>query len=136
MRFANRIEKLPPYLFVTIARKIAEKRAKGEEVISFGIGDPDLPTPAHVLERLVVASRNPANHRYPESDGLPELRKAMASWYANRFGVQLDPDKEVLPLIGSKEGIAHAALCFIDPGDLALVPDPSYPPYAIGTMFA
>jgi LL-diaminopimelate aminotransferase len=136
MQFSKRIEKLAPYLFVQISRKIAEKKARGEDVISFGIGDPDIPTPAHILQRLVEASKDPANHRYPETDGLPELRKAIAEWYERRFGVSLDPDKEVLPLIGSKEGIGHIALCFIDPGDIALVPDPAYPVYAAGTMFA
>ncbi|MSQ11960.1 MAG: aminotransferase class I/II-fold pyridoxal phosphate-dependent enzyme [Dehalococcoidia bacterium] len=136
MRLAKRVEQLPPYLFVEIARKIAEKRAKGEEVISFGIGDPDIPTPAHVVERLRQAALKPANHRYPESDGLPEFRRAAAQWFQRRFGVTLDPDKEVVSLIGAKEGIGHAALCFIDPGDVALVPDPGYPVFGIGTMFA
>ena len=136
MRLANRIEKLPPYLFVEINKKIAEKRAQGVDVVSFGIGDPDIPTPAHILDRLNEASRVPANHRYPESDGLPEFRKAIAGWYHRRFGVTLDPDTEVLPLIGAKEGIAHMSLCFIDPGDVALVPDPGYPVYSVGTLFA
>ncbi len=136
MKFSKRIEQLPPYLFVGISRTIAEKRARGEEVISFGIGDPDLPTPSHVVERLVRASHDPVNHRYPETDGLPELRRAIAHWYQQRFGVRLDPDKEVVPLIGAKEGIGHVALCFLDPGDTALVPDPGYPVYSVGTMFA
>ncbi len=136
MQFAKRIEKLPPYLFATISRKIAEKRAQGVDVISFAIGDPDLPTPDHILGALAEASQDPANHRYPETDGLPELREAIAAWYERRFGVTLDPQREVLPLIGSKEGIGHIALCFIDPGDVALVPDPGYPVYAVGTMFA
>ena len=135
MRIAKRVEKLPPYLFVEISRKITELKARGEDVISFGIGDPDVPTPDHIIERLCQTSRDPVNHRYPESDGLPELRITIAEWYARRFGIKLNPDKEVLPLIGSKEGIAHIALCFIDPGDIALVPDPGYPVYSIGTMF-
>jgi len=134
MRLARRIEHLPPYLFVEISKKIAEKRANGEDVITFGIGDPDIPTPPHIIDRLCQAARDPVNHRYPESDGLPELRRAIAEWYQKRFNVSLDPDKEVLPLIGAKEGIAHIALCFIDPGDTALVPDPGYPVYSIGTM--
>ena len=134
MRMAKRIESLPPYLFVEITKKIAEKRAKGEDVVSFAIGDPDIPTPPHIIDKLCQAARDPANHRYPESEGLPELRQAIAEWYQKRFGVSLDPDKEVLPLLGAKEGIAHIALCFIDPGDIALVPDPGYPVYAIGTM--
>jgi len=136
MQLAKRIENLPPYLFVGISRKIAEKRARGEDVISFAIGDPDIPTPQNIIERLCQAAQDPANHRYPESNGLPQLRQAMSSWYQRRFGLSFDPDKEVLPLIGSKEGIGHVALCFIDPGDLALVTDPGYPVYSIGTMFA
>ena len=136
MKFAQRIDKLQPYLFVEISRKINEKRAAGINVLTFAIGDPDIPTPPHILSRLLEASQDPANHRYPESEGLPELRRAIASWYQQRFGLTLDPDTEVLPLIGAKEGIGHMALCFIDPGDLALVPDPGYPVYSVGTMFA
>lgn len=136
MKFADRIEKLPPYLFAQISKKVAQKKAEGIDVISFGIGDPDLPTPPHVLDALRDAAQDPANHRYPETEGLPEFRQAVAAWYERRFGLSLDPEREVLSLIGSKEGIAHVALCFIDPGDLALVPDPSYPVYEIGTMFA
>ena len=136
MQLAKRIEKLPPYLFYEINKRIAEKRAQGVDIISLAIGDPDMPTFPHIIDRLVEAAREPVNHRYPESDSLPSLRKAVADWYEKRFGLSFDPDKEVLPLIGSKEGIGHIALCFIDPGDLALVPDPGYPVYSIGTMFA
>ena len=136
MELANRLSKLPPYLFVEINRKIAELRTEGKDVVNFGIGDPDLPTPAHIIERICTAAHDPANHRYPETDGLTELRAAIADWYERRFGVELDPAKEVLPLIGSKEGIGHMALCFIDPGDLALIPDPGYPPYSLGTILA
>jgi len=136
MRLSRRIAQLPPYLFVEITRKIAEKRAAGIDVISFAIGDPDIPTPKHIMESMHAAADDPANHRYPESDGLPELRHAIADWYQQRFGLTFDADKEVLPLIGSKEGIANIAYCLIDPGDVALVPDPGYPVYAIGTMFA
>ncbi|MFC1904123.1 LL-diaminopimelate aminotransferase [Chloroflexota bacterium] len=136
MKLARRIENLPPYLFVEINKKIAEKKAKGEEIISFAIGDPDIPTPSHIIEKLCQTAKEPVNHRYPESDSLPELRQAVAEWYEKRFGVSLDPDKEVLPLIGAKEGIAHIAFCFIDAGDVALVPDPGYPVYSIGTMLA
>ncbi len=136
MRTSNRIAKLPPYLFVEISRKIAAKRAQGVDVITLAIGDPDIPTPAHIVDALVAAAKDPANHRYPESEGLPDLRKAIAEWYEGRFGLSFDPNKEVLPLIGSKEGIGHMALCLIDPGDVALVPDPGYPVYSIGTMFA
>jgi LL-diaminopimelate aminotransferase len=136
MKIARRIETLKPYLFVEIKKKIEEKRARGEEVVSFAIGDPDLPTPPHVINKLCETAQDPANHRYPESAGLPELHKAIAEWYKSRFDVTLDPDTEVLPLIGSKEGIAHIAFCFIDPGDTALVPDPGYPVYSIGTQLA
>jgi LL-diaminopimelate aminotransferase len=136
MQLAKRIQRLPPYLFAEISRKIAEKRAQGVDIVSFAIGDPDIPTPSHVIDALCQAAREPANHRYPETDGLPDLRRAIARWYEQRFGISLDPDREVLPLIGSKEGVGHIALCFIDPGDLALVADPGYPVYSVGTMFA
>ncbi|MCK6565848.1 MAG: LL-diaminopimelate aminotransferase [Dehalococcoidia bacterium] len=136
MKLAKRVESLPPYLFAEISKKIAAKRAQGHDVVTFGIGDPDLPTPAHILDSLHRAADDPVNHRYPESEGLPELRQAISDWYERRFEVRFDPQKETLPLIGSKEGIAHMALCLIDPGDLALLPDPGYPVYEIGTMFA
>ncbi|KKL11421.1 hypothetical protein LCGC14_2546000 [marine sediment metagenome] len=136
MNFAKRIEKLPPYLFAEISRKIAEKRSQGVDVISFGIGDPDMPTPQHLIDSLREASLDAANHRYPETKGLSELRQAIVRWYERRFGVSLDPEREVLPLIGSKEGLGHIALCFIDPGDVALVPDPGYPVYAMATLLA
>ncbi len=136
MKLANRVESLPPYLFAEISKKIAAKRAEGHDIVTFAIGDPDIPTPQHILDSLHRAADDPANHRYPESEGLPELRQAIADWYDRRFEVKFDPFKETLPLIGSKEGIAHMALCLIDPGDVALVPDPGYPVYEIGTMFA
>jgi LL-diaminopimelate aminotransferase len=133
MRLSARVEQLPPYLFVQISRKIAAKKAKGEEVISFGIGDPDIPTPSHVIEELCRTAHDPVNHRYPESEGLPEFRRAVAEWYQKRFGLSFDPEKEVVSLIGAKEGVAHIALCLIDNNDVALVPDPGYPVYSIGT---
>ncbi len=136
MTLAKRVQQLPPYLFVGISRIIAAKRAQGIDVVDFGIGDPDIPTPEPVLDALKSASDTPANHRYPESEGLPEFRHAVAEWYKRRFGIGLDPATEAINLIGAKEGIGHAALCFIDPGDVALVPDPAYPVYSIGTMFA
>jgi LL-diaminopimelate aminotransferase len=136
MELAKRLNRLPPYLFVEINQKIAELRARGEDIISFAIGDPDLPTPSNIIEYTCKTARDPTNHRYPETAGLPELRQAIAEWYERRFGVTLDPDEEVLPLIGSKEGIGHMALCFIEPGDLALVPDPGYPPFSLGTILA
>jgi len=136
MKFAQRVENLPPYLFVGISRAIAEKKAQGIDVISFGIGDPDMPTPQPVLDALIEGSKKPANHRYPESEGLPEFRESVAAYYKRRFGLTLDPGTEIINLIGAKEGIAHAALCFIDPGDISISPDPAYPVYEIGTMFA
>jgi LL-diaminopimelate aminotransferase len=136
MKFAERVENLPPYLFVGISRAIAAKKAQGIEVISFGIGDPDMQTPAPVLDALAEGAKKPANHKYPESEGLPEFRERVAQFYDERFGVKLDPATEVINLIGAKEGIAHAALCFIDPGDISISPDPAYPVYEIGTMFA
>ena len=136
MKFAKRLDTVPPYLFVEISRKIAAKKREGIEVISFGIGDPDIPTPTKVVEELRRTSLDSPNHRYPETDGLPEFRNAVADWYNKRFGITVDADKEVLPLIGAKEGIGHASLCFINPGDIALVPDPGYPVYSVGTWFA
>lgn len=136
MQLASRLETLPPYLFVGITQRIAEKRAKGEDVVSFAIGDPDLPTPAHIIEHLCEEAHVPANHRYPETDGLPELREAIGLWYEKRFSVSLNPDKEVLPLIGSKEGIGHMTFCLIEPGDVALVTDPGYPVYSMSTLLA
>lgn len=136
MKFASRMDRVPPYLFVEISRKIAEKKAQGIDVISFGIGDPDIPTPASVVDKLRDTALDTPNHRYPETDGLPEFRQAVADWYQRRFGISVRPDEETLPLIGAKEGIGHAALCFIEPGDIALVPDPGYPVYSVGTWFA
>lgn len=136
MRLARRVRDLPPYLFAELDRRVAAKRAEGADVISLGVGDPDLPTPPHVVEAAQRAAADASTHRYPSYYGMPELRRAIADWYRTRFGVELDPDTEVLPLIGSKEGIAHLALAFIDPGDQALVSDPGYPVYAIGTSLA
>src|SRR3989304_4376123 len=127
MQFARRIEKLPPYLFTEISRKIAEKRAQGVDVVTFAIGDPDIPTPPHIVDALVEAARDPANHRYPETEGLPELRRAIAEWYERRFGLTFDPEREVLPLIGSKEGIGHIAP---SPGP----PPPTPPPPAVAEL--
>ena len=136
MKLAKRVEELPPYLFAQISKVIAAKKARGIDVVTFGIGDPDLPTPPHILAALHRAADDPANHRYPESEGLPQLRQAIADWYERRFEVAFDAEREALALIGSKEGIAHMALTLIDPGDVALVTDPGYPVYEIGTMFA
>jgi LL-diaminopimelate aminotransferase len=136
VRVAKRIETLPPYLFAEIDRKIAAKRAAGVDVISFGVGDPDSPTPAHIVTALHVSSSDPSTHQYPSYFGLPEFRRSIAAWYERRFGVTLDPDTEVLPLIGSKEGIAHLPVAYIDPGDVALIPDPGYPVYQVATHLA
>ena len=136
MRTAARIAQLPPYLFAEIDRKVALARARGADIISFGVGDPDLPSPPHVVEALVDAARNPGTHRYPAYTGMPEFRRAIAAWYLRRFGVDLDPDNEIQPLVGSKEGIYHLPVAFLDAGDVALVPDPGYPVYETGTILA
>lgn len=133
---ADRLKLLPPYLFAEIDRGKAELAARGVDIISLGIGDPDLPTPPHIIERLKNAAGNSVNHRYPGYEGLLTFRRSVADWYAVRFGVVLDPEKEVVSLIGSKEGIAHIPLAFINPGDVVLCPDPAYPVYNIGTLFA
>ncbi len=136
IKFAERISNLPPYLFAQLDKLRDQRRAAGVDVISLGIGDPDLPTPDAVVEALAAAARDPANHRYPEYYGLDELRAAIADWYRRRFDVSLDPAAEVVPLIGSKEGIAHLPLALVDPGDLVLATDPGYPVYAIGATLA
>jgi LL-diaminopimelate aminotransferase len=136
MRTARRIDRLPAYLFAEIDRRVAAARASGADVISFGVGDPDLPTPPHVVEELVRAAREPATHRYPSYTGLPALRAAVADWYGRRFGVRLDPEIHVQPLVGSKEGIFHLPVAFVDPGDVVLVPDPGYPVYETGAILA
>ncbi len=136
MRKAKRIEKVPPYLFAEIDRKRQEAVASGVDVISLGIGDPDLPTPDFIIDRLVREARDPSTHRYPPYEGIPAFRQAVAGYYARRFGVELDPDKEVIALIGSKEGLAHLAWAFVDRGDVALVSDPGYPVYGTHTLLA
>lgn len=136
MKTAKRLELIPPYLFVKIEEKKAELVKSGVDVIDFGIGDPDLPTPAHIVKKMteVVGSREAAN--YPTSKGEFVFRKAVSKWYQKRFKVELNPRDEICCLIGSKEGLAHLPLCFIDPGDVALIPDPSYPVYKICTTLA
>jgi LL-diaminopimelate aminotransferase len=136
VRVAKRVESLPPYLFAELDHKIAERRAQGVDVISLGVGDPDRPTPDHVVAAAVEAASDPSTHQYPSYYGMPEFRRAVAAWFERRFGVSLDPDDEVLPLIGSKEGLAHLAFAYLDPGDRAVVPDPGYPVYAIATRLA
>lgn len=136
MKFAQRLDKLPPYVFAGMAKKIADLRASGVEVINLTMGDPDVPTPDFLLDALCEAAHKPENSRYPDYFGKPKLRRAIADWYQERFEVALQPDTQVLPLIGSKEGIANVALAFVDPGEAALVPDPSYPVYKYGTLMA
>lgn len=133
---AKRIQELPPYLFAEVDRRIAEKRAAGFDVISLGIGDPDLPSPDVVVETAQQAVADPQRHRYPDYYGLREFRAAIAAWYERRFDVDLDVDQEVVPLLGSKEGIAHLPVAFVDPGEVVLCPDPGYPVYSIGTLLA
>lgn len=132
----GRLLKLPPYLFVEIDRRKRELRNKGKDVIDLGVGDPDLPTPDFVIEALAEAARDPRNHRYALDAGMPELREAFARWFLGRFKVKLDPQEEILPLLGSKEGIAHLPLAVLNPGDVALVPDPCYPVYKSATHLA
>ncbi|MGH2792672.1 MAG: LL-diaminopimelate aminotransferase [Actinomycetota bacterium] len=136
MKVAKRIETLPPYLFAEIDRKIAAKRAAGVDVISFGVGDPDTPTPSHIVDAIKAAAADPATHQYPSYFGMADFRRAVSAWYHRRFGVELDPDTEVLPLIGSKEGLAHLPVAFVDPGEVTLVPDPGYPVYQVATHLA
>jgi LL-diaminopimelate aminotransferase len=136
MKVADRVAALPPYLFARIEQKIEECQNRGVDVISLGIGDPDLPTPPHIVQALKEQADNPQNHRYPSSVGLLAFRRAVAGWYRDRFGVSLDPRSEVVTLIGSKEGIGHISFCYLNPGDYALIPDPGYPVYGIGAALA
>jgi LL-diaminopimelate aminotransferase len=131
---ASRVEKIPPYLFARIDKKKAEARSRGIDLIDFGIGDPDIPTPANIIEKMKQAVEDPKNHRYPSYEGMLEFRQAVADWYKKRFDVNLDPKDEVVTLIGSKEGIAHMPWAYIENGDIALVPSPGYPVYKIMTL--
>jgi len=132
---AGRLKQLPPYLFAELDRKKAEARARGVDVIDLGVGDPDLPTPKNIIDSLAAAAREPRYHRYPSYTGMNDFREAVGRWYRKRAGVELEL-KQIVSLIGSKEGLAHIPLAFIDPGDVVLVPSPAYPVYAIATMFA
>ncbi len=138
MRFekSERLKRLPPYLFVEIDKAKKKARDEGRDIIDLGVGDPDIPTPRFIIDALNSAARDPATHRYSLDQGIPEFRSAAARWLKNRFGISMDADREIYPLIGSKEGIAHIPLAFINPGDAVLVPDPCYPPYRSGTIFA
>ena len=135
---AERLHHLPPYLFVQIRAKVREAMERGIDVISLGVGDPDQPTPEHVIEALCEAARDPAMHVYPpdEERGMAPFRQAVAGWYARRFGVGVDAERQVLALIGSKEGNHHLALAYLNPGDIALIPDPAYPAYQASAIFA
>ena len=135
IRKARRIDELPPYLFAEIDRRKREALSRGVDLIDLGIGDPDIPTPPLIVEKLMESASKPVNHRYPNSSGMAEFRAAVANWYKARFDVNLDPTKEVVSLIGSKEGIGNMAVAFVDPGDVVLVASPCYPVYHIGTAF-
>ncbi|MFQ5901725.1 MAG: LL-diaminopimelate aminotransferase [Thermodesulfobacteriota bacterium] len=133
---AERISQLPPYLFAEIDRLKQEVKNKGIDIIDFGVGDPDMPTPKQIIDTMKMEVESPENHTYPSYEGLLQFRESVAGWYKRRFNIELDPITEVISLIGSKEGIAHTPLAFTNPGDYNLVPDPAYPVYNIGTLFA
>jgi LL-diaminopimelate aminotransferase len=136
VRFARRLDAVPPYLFAELEQKISEARSQGIDVISLGIGDPDLPTPDAIVERMAREIRDPGTHQYPTNRGSKEFLDAVADFYRSRFGVKLDPDTEALAVLGGKEGVAHVAMACLDPGDLCLSPDPGYPPYTAGPVFS
>ena len=132
----HRIKRLPPYIFEEVNRLKAKARAAGADIIDFGMGNPDMPTPPHIIEKLVETARNPRTNRYSASRGIPGLRRAMAGYYRRRFGVQLDPEREVIATLGSKEGFANLAMAITGPGDVVVVPNPSYPIHAFGFILA
>jgi len=132
----HRIKRLPPYVFNIVNELKIQARARGEDIIDFGMGNPDLPTPPHIVEKLIEAVKNPRNHRYSASRGIPKLRAAIVDWYRRNYGVELDPEGEAIATIGAKEGIAHLALALLEPGDSALVPDPTYPIHAYSAIIA
>lgn len=136
MKNPERIHKLPPYIFEKIDHLREEAIKDGRDIISLGVGDPDQPTPGHIVEKLQQVVARPTHHQYPPYSGTSEFRQAVASWYNRRFGVELNPERETLALIGSKEGIAHMTLGWAGPGDIVLIPDPSFPVYRISTIFA
>lgn len=135
-KLSKKLQSLPPYLFLEIDKAKRKARLEGRDIIDLGVGDPDQPTPKYIIDALYQAAQDPSSHRYALDQGMPALRQSIASWYKRRFNVLLDAEKEILPLIGSKEGIAHFPLGFLNPGDYALVPDPCYPPYKGGTILA
>ncbi len=132
----NAMQSLPPYLFARIEKKIEEAREKGIDIINLGIGDPDQPTPKNIIDKMAEAIYDSANHQYPSSVGLLAYRQAVANWYKKRFNVELDAKTEVVSLLGSKEGVAHISFCYLNKGDINLVPAPGYPVYGIGTLLA
>jgi LL-diaminopimelate aminotransferase len=136
MKFASRLDLVPPYLFAELERKIEEKTKAGIDVISLGIGDPDLPTPRAVVEEMQRQVARPETHRYPSNRGLEPFRQAVAQFYGERFGVAIDSGTEVIPVLGGKEGVSHIALACVEPGDVSLSPEPGYPPYTSGPLFA
>lgn len=136
VKLADRVKSLPPYLFAAIDRMKKEALSRGIDVIDLSIGDPDLPTPEHIVKAMILAVKKSVNHRYPSYEGMLSYREAVSDWYKRRFKVSLDPRTEVLSLIGSKEGIGHIPLAFVNPGDIVLVPSPGYPVYPVGTLFA
>ncbi|HEX2070212.1 MAG TPA: LL-diaminopimelate aminotransferase [Thermoleophilaceae bacterium] len=136
MKTSARLDRLPPYLFAELERKIADKKAAGMDVISLGIGDPDTPTPALVVDALASAAADPGTHQYPSNRGRTELREAIAAFYARRFGVTLDPGSEIVPALGAKECVFNVNLAFLDPGSVALAADPGYPVYTGGPLIA
>ena len=136
IEMANRVKDLPPYLFASIDKMKQEAIKKGVDIINLGVGDPDLPTPPEIVRAMQRAVENPLHHQYPSYDGMKSFREAVASWYDKRFGVSLDPDREVLTLIGSKEGIGHIPLALVNPGDAVLIPSPGYPVYQAATLLA
>lgn len=135
-KLSKKLQALPPYLFLEIDKAKRKARVQGRDIIDLGIGDPDQPTPKYIIEALYQAAQDPVNHRYALDQGIPALRRSIEGWYKRRFNVNLNPDTEILPLIGSKEGIAHFPLAFLNQGDYSLVPDPCYPPYKGGTILA
>jgi LL-diaminopimelate aminotransferase len=136
MRFARRLDAVPPYLFAELERQISAKRKQGIEVISLAIGDPDLPTPGAIVDAAAAALRDPSTHQYPTNHGSDELRKAATAFYRDRFGVELDSASEVVPALGGKEAVGHIAMACLDPGDVCLSPEPGYPPYTSGPVFS
>lgn len=136
VQLSDRVKNLPPYLFAAIDKMKQDALGKGVDLIDLSIGDPDIPTPGHIVDAMKKAVEKPVHHRYPSYEGMLSFRQAVAGWYKKRFNVSLDPANEVLSLIGSKEGIGHIPLAFVNPGDVVLVPSPGYPVYPVGTLFA